>query len=509
MISSSQLAIIIVSPKKEPDWPSLIFIFLRAIYSLHTHPLRKYPGPLLNKLTYIVKAYYLLRGDYVFYLQTLHRKYGHTVCVSPTELCYIDSQAWTEIYGHPTTSKSGNLPKDSRKLRFEENGAANILSANDADHRRIRRIQTHMFSEKALTAQEPLIMSYVDLLISHLQDKANHSSTSVVNLVDWFNYTTFDILGKLTFGESFDCLQSKALHPWINNIFLFIKDSLYWAACDDFPWPLDKLLYRLTPSETRDAPFQATDFANQKARARMARDSSELVDFMSYIMKHNDEKGMTKPEIENNAQFLILAGSETISSFLSGLTFHLLTYPQHLVKLTSLIRDTFITSSEITGPALDQLEYFNVIIEESFRLYPPVTIITPRYTPTGDRVICGEVVPEHISISVSIIAANTSPDLWTDPDDFVPERWYKDDRCPEKYRSDERKVMQPFSIGPRNCIGQNMAKHEIRLILAAILWNFNLELQPESLDWKKSQKVFGLWERPALKVRLIPRDYIG
>lgn len=487
----------------------LIFVSFRTIYSLYTHPLRKYPGPLLNRITYIVRSYYLLRGDYVFYLQDLHRKYGLIVRISPSELSYIDAQAWADIYAQSTTRESGNLPKESRNVRFEDNGAVNIFNAKDADHRRIRRIQTHMFSEKAIAGQEPLIKTYIDLLISNLREKANNPSTSVVNLVDWYNYTTFDIIGELAFGESFECLRSNALHPWIDNNFLFVKDSLNWAACADLPWPLNKIVYRLTPSEIRNALYEANDFAKEKASARMARDSVDRVDFMSYILKHNDEKGMTKPEIENNARFLILAGSETTSSFLSGITFHLLTNPQHLVKLTNLIRDTFSTPNEMTGVAICQLEYLNALIEESFRLYPPATLVTPRNTTLGGKVICGEVMPQNVTVSVPILAANTSPHLWTDPDDFVPERWYKGDKCPEKYRNDERKVMQPFSVGPRNCIGKHMAKQEIRLILAAMLWNFDLELQPESLDWKKSQKIFGLWERPALKVKLIPRDHNG
>ncbi|CCU75987.1 putative benzoate 4-monooxygenase cytochrome P450 [Blumeria hordei DH14] len=466
MISFSLFATISVA--------GLIYVSVRAIYSFYTDPLRKYPGPLLNRITYVVRSYHLLRGDYVFYLQDLHRKYGLVVRISPTELSYIDVQAWTDIYAQSTTRESGNLPKGTRNLRFEDNGAVSIFNAKDADHRRIRRIQNHMFSEKAIAGQEPLIKTYTDLLISILREKASNPSTSVVNLVDWYNYTTFDIIGELAFGESFECLR---------------------------------YLYRLTPSKIRNALCEASDFAKEKASARMARDSVDRVDFMSYILKHNDEKGMTKPEIENNARFLILAGSETTSSFLSGITFHLLTNPQHLVKLTNLIRDTFSTPSEITGAATFQLEYLNALIEESFRLYPPTTSASPRNTTSGGKIICGEVMPQNVSVSVPILAANTSPYLWTDPDDFVPERWYKGDKCPEKYRNDERKAMQPFSLGPRNCIGKHMAKQEIRLILAAMLWNFDLELQPESLDWKKSQKVFGLWERPALNVRLTPRDH--
>jgi cytochrome P450 len=65
------------------------------------------------------------------------------------------------------------------------------------------------------------------------------------------------------------------------------------------------------------------------------------------------------------------------------------------------------------------------------------------------------------------------------------------------FHNDSRAVLQPFSVGPRNCIGRNLAYNEMRLILARVLWNFDLELCDESRDWNE-QKSFLLWEKPAL-----------
>ncbi|KAH6676007.1 cytochrome P450 [Halenospora varia] len=66
--------------------------------------------------------------------------------------------------------------------------------------------------------------------------------------------------------------------------------------------------------------------------------------------------------------------------------------------------------------------------------------------------------------------------------------------------------MQPFSAGPRNCIGRNLAYGEIRLILARVLWNFDLELQNDGLNWN-DQKVWMVWEKPPLNVKLVPRKF--
>ncbi len=168
------------------------------------------------------------------------------------------------------------------------------ITANDEDHRRMRRLQSHMFSEKALSAQEPLITEYADTLISRLHEKSSDQTTDVVDIVKWYNYTTFDILGDLAFGDSFGCLKSDVLHPWISNIFTTIKDASFYRAAHAFPWPINKIMYKYK-SESHGlskARYQEFEFASRKARERMLQGSTDRVDFMSYILKHNDEKGL-------------------------------------------------------------------------------------------------------------------------------------------------------------------------------------------------------------------------
>lgn len=72
----------------------------------------------------------------------------------------------------------------------------------------IRRNLAPMFTETAMRAQEPLMNKYFDLLIQRLHENC----FKPINIVTWFNLVTFDITGKLTFGESFDCLDNSELH---------------------------------------------------------------------------------------------------------------------------------------------------------------------------------------------------------------------------------------------------------------------------------------------------------
>jgi cytochrome P450 len=72
-----------------------------------------------------------------------------------------------------------------------------LVAANDADHSRMRRLLSHAFSEAALREQEPLFNSYFDLLIQKLYEKVRAPENGKVNMIRWFNFTTFDLIGDL------------------------------------------------------------------------------------------------------------------------------------------------------------------------------------------------------------------------------------------------------------------------------------------------------------------------
>lgn len=97
-------------------------------------------------------------------------------------------------------------------------------------------------------------------------------------------------------------------------------------------------------------------------------------------------------------------------------------------------------------------------------------------------------------------AINHRPSYWTQPEEFIPERWTGDKR----FQNDQFDAMQPFSVGPRNCIGRNLAYAEMRLILARLLLDFDLTLAEDSRDWLASQKCYSLWDKPSLNVHLTP-----
>lgn len=136
----------------------------------------------------------------------------------------------------------------------------------------------------------------------------------------------------------------------------------------------------------------------------------------SYILRHNDEKGLSKAEILNMANLLIIAGSETTATLLSGATFHLLKHPAAMEKLVNEIRTSFPDPAEMTFASLSKLKYLHACIQEGFRMYPPVPILLPRKT-VQSTVINGYFIPENVSlfhyqISTEMFADNPLDVSW-------------------------------------------------------------------------------------------------
>lgn len=88
------------------------------------------------------------------------------------------------------------------------NGSPNLIQARDVDHNRQRKIFTPAFSDRALKQQEPLFLKYADLLVSKLKEGVESDSEKPFDMVRMYNFTTFDIMGDLTFGEPLHMLSN-------------------------------------------------------------------------------------------------------------------------------------------------------------------------------------------------------------------------------------------------------------------------------------------------------------
>ena len=139
----------------------------------------------------------------------------------------------------------------------------------------------HAFAESSLREQESLIHGYCDLLIKRLHDQIEGPSKGNVDIVAWFNFTTFDIVGDLQFGEPFGGLERGEYHPWISTIFDSLKVISYKSVMDTYP-PLSGLLGALLGMVPYIAKTIAehAEFTRDKVMQRLAK-KTDRRDFMT------------------------------------------------------------------------------------------------------------------------------------------------------------------------------------------------------------------------------------
>lgn len=475
-----------------------LYVILRVIYNLFFHPLRSYPGPLIGRATAITAHGIMFKGEMPLWIHQQHLKYGPVVRYAPNELSYIDPGVWKEVYGYGERALTKNMAFYGPDIHGSPPG---ILRAPGPAHGRQRRLISYAFSDKALRDQESLFKGYVVQLLEKL--KAASANGAQLDLVRWYNYTSFDIMGDLTFGEPLKLLEGSDYNPWVSSVFGYVKLVLLNVVIR--AWKLDGFVRWLIPQKVLDEQRNHARYASDRVQKRLAT-KTDRPDIWTYVLKHSEDeehkgKGLQPTEMLSNGGLFMLAGTETTATSLSGLTFMLLKDPPRMARLVKEIRSAFSTLDELTLNELPKLPYLNACIEEGLRIYPPVPVLLPRNVPREGAMIGGKWVSGGTTVGISQFAAYHSPTNFKDPDSFAPERWMPEGES--KYGSDRKAAFQPFSVGPRNCVGKNLAYHEMRLILASVLLNFDIELCDETQNWL-DQENYLLWEKGPLMTKLRP-----
>ncbi|OTB04367.1 hypothetical protein M426DRAFT_22986 [Hypoxylon sp. CI-4A] len=420
------------------------------IYNIYFHPLRNFPGPLLYRGSRLPWALRHATGSQAFYTQKLHDRYGPVVRVGPSHLSYTDPKAWKDIYGHRvgTESTMTEMPKALTFVKTVRNIPTSIINADREEHSRFRRALSHGFSDNAMRQQEPMISKYVDLLMKRLHEECDEGNKKL-NIEAWYNWTTFDIVGDLVFGQSFHCLDNIEYHPWIEFIFRSVRfgaitQAMTYLGLGD----LVQLLVNMSGSTI----LRVRKYTDNMVRTRLAMEK-ERDDLFEGLIKRRDAWDLSFEKLSANAFILVLAGSETTATTLSGATYLLLTHRDILEKLQQEVRSSFNKVDEININSVNKLTYMLAILNESLRLYPPVTSGLVRTVPPGGDQVAGNFVAGGTFVEVQQWSMNHSEENWNDPWAFRPERFLT---TPEEAAKagNHLDALQPFNVGPRNCIGR-------------------------------------------------------
>ncbi|GME40721.1 putative cytochrome p450 protein [Neofusicoccum parvum] len=419
---------------------TLAALLSTCAYRVFLHPLHRYPGPTLHAISSLPRAIATILGREAELMLALHKRHGPVVRVGPNELSYVDPRAIKDIYGHRRAGGGLEFARDAAFFDPALNGAADILRAADgAAHARLRKALSHSFSDRALRNQAPLLKTHVAKLLANL----GAARGAPVDLSAWFNATTFDVMADLTFSAPLGLLDGNTRwEDWVHAITAQPRGMTVARVLRGYAavwW----FLSLFVPRSMAAARRKVWDYAVTRVDARLAA-GSDKPDLWAEMMARNE--GMPVEEMHANAEVFMVAGTETTATMLSGLTWYLVTNLDKFEKLKREVREATPREEDVTVERLQGLKYLHACVEEGFRMYPPAAIGPPRVTPAEGAKICDGWV------AGGQWASYRYPPNFTRPDEYIPERWLENKTG--EFANDKKEILQPFSYGPRNCIGK-------------------------------------------------------
>ncbi|KAL4872535.1 hypothetical protein BDV12DRAFT_193253 [Aspergillus spectabilis] len=434
-------------------------------------PLSSIPGPEITKWTDLLLKYYTVTGQSPRYVHALHQKYGPIVRISPTIVDISDIPTAREIH----RIASPFLKSHWYRLLNRKDGES-IFSTTDPEyHRRHRRLLSAPLSDTNLRTVEPLIRSRIQLAVNRMREEAK-SERGAADIYKWFFFMATDIIGELSFGDSFRMLELGVKNQYITDLETVAKIGGIRAT---FPWmvrlasilPL-QIFKEVVASTDRILNYATVSVERYKKHLAMNPDEVKTTLFTrlfdaSVAKGQGEEECLSDREIRNDAQSFIVAGSDTTANTLTYLVWSVLRNKGIRERLVAELDELSEKSGDEKAPGaegisdadLRDLPYFNQVINESLRLYPAVPSGLPRIVPEKGSALAGYWLPGGATVTTQLYSLHRDEEIFEEPERFNPSRW----DSPSKAMKD---AFMPFGAGSRNCVGIHLAKMELRLATA-------------------------------------------
>ncbi|KAG9113370.1 hypothetical protein FRC07_007783 [Ceratobasidium sp. 392] len=476
-------------------------------YYLDPHHYRRpaITGPWLNSLSDAWLAYVAAQGNRSERVHELHQKYGTFI-----------------VYAHGNGTLKPEFYDAFVSIR------RGLFNTRDrAEHTRKRKLVSHIFSQQNVLAFEPHIRRHVRNFCAKWDERCAAAAKGE-NGDDWqardgrawfdclphYNYLAFDIIGDLAFGSPFGMIAAQRdIAPMIEHTkggddksvrivknvpaIKVLNDRGDYAASLGVlpvwvrPWAKRVPWYARGNQAVQNLAGLAVAAVAKRLEEGLPdeevdeeeegegedRPKRKRTDLLEKLLQGKDENGapMGREELTAEALTQLIAGSDTTSNSSCAITYYLAANPRAQRALQSEL-DTALgragSSPATSYEAVKSLPYLNASINEGLRLHSTSSIGLPRVIPPGTELeIAGEKFGPGCVLSVPSFTVHRDKDVWgEDVEAFRPERWFEDGA------GRMNKAFNPFSYGPRACVGRNLASMELLIIISSIFRRYEFVL---------------------------------
>lgn len=480
---------------------SLVLLYLCGTHSHGIFKKLGIPGP--KPLPFLGSILAYRKGFWEFDKQC-HKKYGKmwgfyegrnpVLAITDPDMikAVLVKECYSTFTNRRTLGPSGILKKA-------------ISIAENEEWKRIRALLSPTFTSGKLKEMLPIIKQYADVLVKNMRQKSENGDP--ISMKDIFGAYSMDVITATSFGVNVDSLNNPQ-DPFVEKIKKLLKFNVFdplFLSVTLFPFLipiLDVLGFCLFPKDV--ISFFKTSVQRMKEN-RMQEKEKQRMDFLQLMINSQNSnikeshKSLSDLEIVAQSVIFIFAGYETTSSALSFALYLLATHPDVQKKLQDEIDAALPDKAPPTYDALAQIEYLDMVMNESLRLYP----IAGRLERVckADVEVNGVLIPKRTVVVVPTLVLHKDAKYWPEPEEFRPERFSK-----KNQDSINPYTYLPFGDGPRNCIGMRFALMNMKIALVSILQNFSFQPCKETqIPLKLSKQGLLQPEKPIL-LKVVPRD---
>ena len=353
-----------------------------------------------------------------------------------------------------------------------------VLMQDGPQHRISRKLILPVFLPQAIASYFETIQAVVAETIDDWVQQGT------INLSAELHKLTLKVVVKIFLGSE-KTSEIEQVSEW----FTILVDSLNGVVKWDHPLTLH--------GRGQAARRKIFDYVRQIIQDRAARgDLEQSTDVLSLLLNTVDEDGnkFTETQVINQAIGFLFAGHDTTSSLMSWLLFELGNRPEWRQRLRDECQQV-MGNDPISISDLRQLPNMINAIKEGERMYPPGFIICRMAM--ADIEYAGYLIPAGWFVCIFPQLTHRLPEIYQDPDTFDPDRFASP-------REEDQK--QPYSLigfggGVHSCIGVELAKMEMKIILSTLLQKYDWTVTPTIAEIAPVRKPFTMQKQ--LKATLI------
>ncbi|KAF9023114.1 cytochrome P450 [Hymenopellis radicata] len=455
------------------------YIAFNIVYNLFISPLCAIPGPWYAAVSDLWLTVHVLRLEQCKVIQQLFETYGPVVV-------FNDLSTMRSVYSVHKFDKSSYY----KSLLTNENDHA-MTTLQHSSHSMRRKGYAPHYTLDNMGGKTPL--ECLALFRNLMVDVGVSTSYGYrLGAVHKWALNSEDPLSTAIHDFPKRGILRSAVPTWAWNLICKIPNSRWRQMCDS-----DKIM----------AEFVSERVYQTRAQMNAGKlEETEKVPMLHRLLNYNyssTKDAMPDSDIISECMGHMIAGSDTTSTTLSYFFWELSRRPDIAKKLHAELDEIMVDPRVIPDiSVLQNLPYLNAFIKEGLRVYSAAPSLLERVVPTsiskfgpGNESfdLMGFALPPGTVVATQAWSMHRNPAVFPSPDTFLPDRWLDDAVSADSLAVMNQHFM-PFGTGSRVCGGQNLAQAMMKVVVAAVARNFNIEAPAEtnerSMEIKDSFVIF-------------------